>query len=37
MTDTKHKINMANPAEFYNDLAPGWDKMLGKIKELAEK
>jgi uncharacterized protein YndB with AHSA1/START domain len=30
-------VNSAFPAEFYNDFAPGWDKMLEKIKELAEK
>ncbi len=30
-------IESVSPAEFYNDFAPGWDKMLEKIKELAEK
>lgn len=25
------------PPEHYNDFAPGWDRMLGKIKEFSEK
>jgi uncharacterized protein YndB with AHSA1/START domain len=31
------ECNSVCPAEHYNDFLPGWDKMLGKIKELAEK
>ena len=30
-------LESAFPAEFYNDFVPGWNKMLEKIKELAEK
>ncbi len=30
-------LQSCSPAEYYNDFVPGWDKMVGKIKELAEK
>lgn len=30
-------LESAFPAEYYNDFVPGWNKMLEKIKELAEK
>jgi hypothetical protein len=34
---TTLSVDTAFPAEFYNDFVPGWNKMLEKIKELAEK
>jgi uncharacterized protein YndB with AHSA1/START domain len=34
---TTLSVETAFPAEFYNDFAPGWNKMLEKIKELSEK
>jgi uncharacterized protein YndB with AHSA1/START domain len=34
---TTLSVETAFPAEFYNDFVPGWNKMLEKIKELAEK
>jgi hypothetical protein len=34
---TTLSVETTFPAEFYNDFVPGWDKMLEKIKELAEK
>ena len=30
-------VDSVCPAEYYNDFAPGWNKMLEKVKELAEK
>jgi uncharacterized protein YndB with AHSA1/START domain len=34
---TTLSVETSFPAEFYSDFAPGWEKMLEKVKELAEK